>query len=206
MTLETEQGVKHVTPSMLTNGLSYAAYREKIDKLFAENLVTGHEQRADYLEYTKMNQQRMSRWDKHFVPSEEIASLVSHISRPQHWIMITEGWCGDSAQIIPAAVKIAALNPKVTTTLFLRDENPDLMNLFLTGGKRSIPIIAALDEEGRIIWKWGPRPVEGQKIIDDVKSSGEDIHMAKERLQLWYARNKQEALMKELSVLISGQL
>lgn len=206
MTTQTKNEIQRIDSAMLTRGMDYAAYREIIDRLFAENLVTGHVQRTDYLEYTKLNIHRMNRWDKHFEPNAELLEWMSKIVKPQRWIIITEGWCGDSAQIVPAVVKLASYQPKVTTTLFLRDENPELMQQFLTAGKRSIPIVAALDADGNVLWKWGSRPAEGQKIIDDAKANGEDIHLAKEKLQLWYARNKQEGLMKELSVLISEHL
>jgi hypothetical protein len=201
--MTTNSGVEvHIIPKESLHGaMDYAAYRAKIDDLFSQNLVTGLEQRPDLLNYTKMNIQRMNRWDKHFTPSPEMTEAMAKITKPQTWIMITEGWCGDSAQIIPAVIKIAGQNPLITTKLFFRDEHPEIMNQFLTDGKRSIPIIAALDDQNRVLWRWGARPVEGQQIIDDAKRTGEDMHLAKEKLQLWYARNKQEALMKEFTAL-----
>lgn len=202
MTINAEGTMKAIAGENLKNALTYPQYREKIDQLYQQNLVTGLEQRAGYLEYTKMNIQRMNRWDKHFIPSPELEEMMSRIAMPQTWILITEGWCGDSAQIVPAVVKLASLSQQVEVKLFLRDENPGLMDQFLTNGKRSIPIVAAIDHDHRILWKWGSRPAEGQEIIDHAEATGEDIHLAKEKLQLWYARNKQEALMKELSALI----
>ncbi|MBL0314682.1 MAG: thioredoxin family protein [Flavobacteriales bacterium] len=204
MTTNAERTMKAIAGENLKNALTYPQYREKIDQLYEQNLVTGQEQRADYLEYTKMNMQRMNRWDKHFIPSPELQEMMSRIVEPQTWILITEGWCGDSAQIVPAVVKLASLSQRVQVKLFLRDENPGLMDQFLTDGKRSIPIVAAIDHDNRILWKWGSRPAEGQAIIDHAKATGEDMHLAKEKLQLWYARNKQEALMKELTGLIQG--
>lgn len=202
MTTSVGSEVQTIPNESLRGAMDYAEYRLKIDELYNQNLVTGQEQRPDLLDYTKMNIQRMNRWDKHFDPSIAMKAAMAKINDPQTWLIITEGWCGDSAQIVPAVIKIAGLNPLITTKLFFRDEHPEIMNQFLTDGKRSIPIIAAMDDQNRVLWRWGSRPAEGQEIIDNAKRTGEEMHLAKEKLQLWYARNKQEALMKEFIALV----
>ncbi len=39
------------------------------------------------------------------------------------WLIITEGWCGDAAQNIPAYRKNAAESVNIETRYVLRDEN-----------------------------------------------------------------------------------
>ena len=63
-------------------------------------------------------------------------------------MVITENWCGDSAQNLPY-LKIASCNPLIDFRIILRDDNLDIMDLYLTDNKsRSIPKLIA-KENGR---------------------------------------------------------
>ncbi|NJX17534.1 thioredoxin family protein [Tamlana crocina] len=55
----------------------------------------------DYLDYTKLNWSRMNRWLKTGKITEELKNTLQQIYKPQHWIVITEPWCGDAAHITP---------------------------------------------------------------------------------------------------------
>ena len=52
-------------------------------------------------------------------------------------------------------------------------------------------------ENGAEVGKFGPRPVAAQEAMDEVKASGADAHEVKEKLHLWYARDKHQAVEKE---------
>jgi thioredoxin-like negative regulator of GroEL len=46
-------------------------------------------------------------------------------------MVISEGWCGDGAQLIPVFDKmVAESDGKIDMKIVLRDENEELMNLF----------------------------------------------------------------------------
>jgi len=182
--------------------MTYTEFRHLMDDLHAEGKVTGPIQDENLLEYSKMNVHRMSRWDKHYDPSEKLFEAVKNIANKYTWLIITEGWCGDSAQIVPAVEKIAAFNKNISVSYILRDDNLEIMDLFLTNGGRSIPIILCLDEENNIAWKWGPRPAKGQELLIELKAADVPIEEQKERLHLWYARNKQQALEVEFLELL----
>ena len=62
-------------------------------------------------------------------------------------LIITESWCGDAAHVIPALNKMAELNPNIDVKLVLRDENLELMDMFLTKGGRAIPKVIMIDDE-----------------------------------------------------------
>jgi hypothetical protein len=54
----------------------------------------------------------------------------------------------------------------------LRDENEELMKLFLTNKKKSIPIVIVVDKAtGSVLGKWGPRPKGATDLITDYKMS-----------------------------------
>jgi hypothetical protein len=79
------------------------------------------------------------------------------------------------------------------------------MQQFLTNGGRSIPKLICLDADHHVLWHWGPRPASAVKLLEEVKAEGLDAKEAKEKLHLWYARNKQVDLQQELYVLIDAE-
>ena len=113
--------------------------------------------------------------------------------------MISEPWCGDSAQCLPCLMITARLNPLVRLRVLLRDEHPAVMDRYLTRGTRSIPILVAFDEEGVEIFRWGPRPAAAQAVVDAAKRDGVEKKDLLERLHLFYGRDRGRALDAELS-------
>ncbi|HEY8404711.1 MAG TPA: thioredoxin family protein [Flavobacteriales bacterium] len=179
--------------------MSYQDFRELVNKLLAEGKVTGHEQNPELVLYTEMNNQRMNRLEKHYKVSPELKAKVEALQQEFTFLTITEGWCGDSSQIIPVIEKLAACNPRIRSVYILRDENPDIMNLLLTNGGRSIPITVCVNNAtGAIVWKYGPRPAAGTEIVRKGKAAGMAIMEISEELHLWYARNKQVDIEQEL--------
>ena len=67
--------------------------------------------------------------------------------RTRNVLVITEDWCGTALASFPALVRLVQERPDVQVRVFLRDENPDLMEQFLKDGKyRSIPVIVVSGE------------------------------------------------------------
>jgi len=52
-----------------------------------------------------------------------------------------------------------------------RDENPDLMDQYLTDGSKSIPIFIFINENGEEHAVWGPRAPKLQEIVDDSRQT-----------------------------------
>jgi hypothetical protein len=183
--------------------MSYTEYRDLIHTLHAENKVTGPNQNEELLAYSKMNDQRMNRWDKHTKLAEATIEAIKSDKRKLDILVITEGWCGDSAQIAPVVEQIINQNPNWKSHYILRDDNLEIMDMFLTNGKsRSIPMFIFL-ENGNVVGKFGPRPVAAQEAMDAAKANGADAHEVKEKLHLWYARDKHQAIEKEFLLAVS---
>ena len=74
------------------------------------------------------------------------------------WFVLTEGWCKDAAQIVPVLHALAKLNSNIELKVLLRDDNLDLMDQYLTNGKRrSIPRLIAVDPDVmEELSSWGP--------------------------------------------------
>ena len=75
------------------------------------------------------------------------APLRERFAAARRVLVITEDWCGASLASVPFVIKLVEGMPGVEMRIFLRDENPDLMDQFLKNGLyRSIPVIVFLDE------------------------------------------------------------
>lgn len=193
-----------ITSEHLEKGQTYAAYRTMIDQLLSENKTTGDNHSEAMIHYTKMNAQRMKRIDKTAKLTDETLANIARIERPQTWVVITEGWCGDAAQIVPVLEKIANTSDKVDLKLILRDENPEVMDAYLTDGARSIPKLVALDSETlEEIGTWGPRPTPAHEMVMEYKktkeTTGESYLDFATRLHKWYAKDKTQTTQQELN-------
>ena len=198
-----------ISPELIDSAQTYSEYREMIERLLAENKTTGSNHSEGYLNYTRMNVQRMNRWDKTAKVSPELEKVVKSISSPQVWLVITEAWCGDAAQSLPLVAKLAELNPLIKLKFVLRDENPDLMDAYLTEGARSIPILIGLTEDLiKELFVWGPRPEFLQNRLKAYKLDPQNITSKEfaDGTHLWYARDKNKTMSEELIPLMASTL
>lgn len=187
------------------NGIDYPDFMENTKKVLeSENPEKLDEKQLQMYNYKKINFQRSSRVHKTYKVDEEIKSLISKISKPQLWMVITEDWCGDSAQNLPYLFLLSELSDNITFKIIPRDENLDIMDLYLTnGGSRSIPKLVSFDENGNELFQWGPRPKVAQENVKKWKSEGQDSNQFANSLHLWYAKDKGEHLISEFKYLIS---
>ncbi len=189
------------------NSMSYAEYRELIDRLRANNKTTGDNHSEDMLNYTDLNIARMNKWDKRFALDADVHALINNIEKKETWIVLTEAWCGDAAHSVPVIAKVAEGTSKIDLHLVLRDENLELMDKYLTNGGRSIPKLIRFDTEtGEELSTWGPRPKEAQDLFARMKEEGFEKADINKDLQLWYARNSGKAIEQELAQMLSYEL
>ncbi len=134
----------NLSPQWIENAVDYQTYLhqmlEKIDR--AQN----GEEIIEKIDHIKLNYQRSIRIQKSYRVNPDLLQVIRQIDKPRQWIVLTEDWCGDSAQNLPFIARMAGLNEKVTLRILLRDQNPDLMDRYLTSGKRAIPKLIAFDE------------------------------------------------------------
>jgi len=96
------------------------------------------------------------------------------------------------------------LNENIDLIILNRDKNLDIIDLYLTNGTRSIPVLVAFDTEGNELFKWGPRPQPAVELIKQLKSKGVEKKEMYENLHLWYGRNRGVEIDKELTVMINS--
>ena len=74
-------------------------------------------------------------------------------------LVITEDWCGDALTNFPVLAKMVEGAANVEMRVFLRDQNPDLMDRYLNQGIfRSIPVFAFFDDQMRELARFIERP------------------------------------------------
>ena len=182
------------------NSISYSDYRNKVTQLLEDEKVSGNEQSENLLHYTKLNEFRMNRLDKTNHISELVSEELNSLKHHYYWLVLSEGWCGDAAQLLPIFNKIAISTDKIELRILFRDENDDLMNFFLTNGGKAIPKVLVLEKENlELKGTWGPRPEGASKIIKSYKQQyGVVDETAKTELQLWYLHDKGISTQNEL--------
>jgi len=184
-------------------GMNYQHYLEisksELADMNTDNMTAEEKELADT---KKLNIHRMTRIDKSYEPGIELRDEIEKITDKQMWMVITENWCGDSAQNLPYIARIASLNMNIELKIILRDSNPDIMDNYLTAGTRSIPKLVAFDKEGNELFQWGARPKAAQELVSDLKAQGFDKKYFLEKLHSWYARNKGADIEKEITLLL----
>lgn len=184
-------------------GLSYEVYRKgHVTKITQEKTLPAALQ-DHYLHYIELNLHRMERIEKTFTPSEEMMRSMANLTQPLRWLILSEYWCGDAAQNVPALASIAkASEGRITLRLLYRDQYLDLMDAFLTNGTRSIPKVIQMDESGNVLSTWGPRPAAAQQLVKELKANPQTADTYAEQLHLWYARNRNADLQQEIISLL----
>lgn len=200
-----ESAAAVLTPERLAAAHTYASYRQLIDELLAQGLTTGPNQSEALLHYAKLNEQRMSRLDKTVQLLPEVTAELARLRQDYVWLVLTEGWCGDAAQIVPVLDAMArASGGHLATRYLLRDENLDLMDRYLTGGvSRSIPKLVVLRADTLTeVAQWGPRPAEAQHLLLELKAQGASHEEYAERIHAWYAKDRTRSTQLELLALL----
>ncbi len=190
--------MKKLIETNLSKAMDYNQYNLLFKQLVEESRTTG-EQTPEKINYTKLNFSRSKRLDKTAEIPEESIEAFKNISEKQTWLVISEPWCGDAAQTLPFLNKIGQLSKNIHLKIVLRDENPELMDKFLTNGSRSIPIVIMLDANFNVVQTFGPRSKAATKLVTDYKSQHRKIDASlKEKLQVWYNFDKGVSIVNDI--------
>lgn len=190
--------MKTLIEKSINKAMDYTQYNLLFKQLVEENRSTG-EETQEKTDYTKLNFSRSKRLDKTAQTSEESLSVFKNISEKQTWLVISEPWCGDAAQTLPFLNKIAQLSEHIDLKIVLRDDNLELMDLFLSNGSQSIPIVIMVDEDMDVLQSWGPRSKAATKLVSDYKTEHGVIDDAfKEMLQVWYNNDKGISIVNDI--------
>lgn len=196
--------MKVIIAKSLANSHSYTKYRKVISDLLAQRKSSGNQQSDELTQYSLLNNTRMDRLDKKIVVSEQHILRLLNLKKQYIWLVLSEGWCGDAAQVLPVLNKMAMITSNIDLRVVFRDENQELMNLFLTNGSQSIPKLILIDAEShRVYGSWGPRPKSAADLVTSYKEQyGVIDDTIKKELQLWYLHDKGMSVQTEIIELL----
>jgi hypothetical protein len=129
---------------------------------------------------------------------------LEDIGRDWKLMAIAEDWCGDASNLVPVFARLARDSQWIDLRIVKRDESPDLMDLYLTDGSRSIPIVVVMDGDFRAVGRWGPRPAELQTFVIREKGKGDrpatEIYKDTRR---WYANDRGKTTLREMLAIMA---
>ncbi len=117
-------------------------------------------------------------------------------------LVIAEDWCGDASNTVPYLAKLVDQAGDLELRVLRRDEHPAVMDRYLTGTARAIPIVIALDEAFHELGHWGPRPEELQhrQLTARQTTPTDQLYPQARR---WYAKDKGQSTMREVLALLA---
>lgn len=195
-----------ITTDLIASALTYEQYLQLSTDRFAQNLSTSDDpayNTPDILGYVKLNLHRMSRLHKLTAVISELKTEVAQLPERWTWLVLTESWCGDAAQIVPVLDRIAEESPVVDIRFLLRDQHPAVMDAYRTNGGKSIPkLICLRTHDLTEIGTWGPRPTGLQLLMNDWRLEKLTLEDTVERAQRWYNDDRTQATQHELLSLV----
>jgi hypothetical protein len=142
----------------------------------------------EFIEGMTKNQEAFNSWTKQFNwendGQEEFFNSLSFRDDLRCLILMAD-WCGDVIRNVPVVFK--ALEPTLMPVeVMIMEQFPELMDQFLTGGGRAVPIIIIADTGGHVLAQWGPRPKHVQEVMTKFKQNNPDREAAdyKEKIQV----------------------
>ena len=183
-----------------------ADYRALFERIVASGQPYGPPGGGYGADYTKLNLARTRRIEKTLKVLPEVKAAMQQ-APPQTWLVITEPWCGDSAQCLPVLLQLAELAPAINVRIALRDQDTDLIDRHLTNGARSIPKLVAFDPATeQVHYTWGPRPQAAHELVLANKTKPDADQLSKddlaEALHRWYHDNAGVAVQHEVADLV----
>lgn len=193
-----------ITKNDLNASISFQEYLQ-----LTQNIIESKEPPPPYdapkmMKYTIENMERMKKVLHTLSIDQKLYNLLHHNKRSMVWVVLTEPWCGDASQIVPALAAFAEINANISFKILLSDTHTQIMDRYLTNGSRSIPKLVCIDEKS---WKeigvWGPRPQNLQQIVLEQKNNpnlsfGEKVR----QIHAWYEENKTRDIQLEFIELL----
>ncbi len=120
-----------------------------------------------YLDQMGTNKEKLLQFLKEIKVRPEDKESLRKLGRKLNVLVITEDWCGDALYNVPVLAKLAEGNPDVEMRVFLRDQNPDLMDQYLNQGiYRSIPVFVFFDEKMNELARFIERPPKVTEVLE----------------------------------------
>lgn len=182
--------------------MNWNQYLDKFKAILNGENSSSPYDKPSYVNYTKLNNSRVKRWTKTGKLTKDAISTLRNLPAKQKWILITEPWCGDTANTVPIINIMANASENIDFSIHLRDSEPFLIDSYLTNGGKSVPMLIIRDENDKDLFTWGPRPKECQLLVQEYKESCISNQEKEIILQDWYRNDKGISTQEEIIELI----
>lgn len=137
-----------VSRERFEQGLSYEAYKAQMTR----------------------NQDRFEETERTVELVAEQVAFFKALKEPLNVLVLAEDWCGDVIANLPVLGRLAEASGKLNVRIFLRDQNPDLMDQYLNKGEfRSIPVFVLFDANFHEIGHWIERPARMTQLVQEAR-------------------------------------
>lgn len=134
------------------------------------------------------------------VPAEFAERLEELPAR--YLLVILEDWCGDAFNSVPVIARLAEKHPRLELRVVRRDEHLDLMDQYLSGTSRAIPVVIVMNENFEELGWWGSRPRPLQKWVTSEESRAMEQSDRYREVRRWYARDRGHTTLEEITALL----
>lgn len=151
----------------------------------------------DYIAAAQKNAELWSAIYRTIPVPDEYVTRANAVGGRWHLLVLSEDWCSDAVSSIPPVAKLVERVPGLDLRVLARDQNPDIMDVHLTNGTRSIPVIMLLDDRHVEREWWGPRPAQLQTWMrtEGLKLPKEERNRIKRQ---WYARDRGKTVLDDI--------
>jgi selT/selW/selH-like putative selenoprotein len=117
------------------------------------------------------NQERFDETERTVkLPADDVA-FFKGLAQPLNVLVLAEDWCGDVIANLPVLGRLAEATGKLNLSIFLRDQNLDLIDQYLKEGQfRSIPVFVLFDQNFHEIGHWIERPERMTALVQEVRT------------------------------------
>ena len=100
----------------------------------------------------------------------EDVRYFSRLPTPLHVLVFTEDWCGAALESVPVLARLAEESRKLDLRFFLRDQNLDIMDLYLKDGiHRSIPTFIFFEDSFQEVARWFERAAKIEELMTSME-------------------------------------
>jgi hypothetical protein len=181
----------------------------------ADKLRTGLKPQK-FIDSMEKNQEKFLEWHNSFQwDNEEDKVYFDSLNNRDdlRCLIVAADWCGDVIRNVPVVFR-ALENSGIPVEVLIIEQNYDVIDQFLTGGGRAIPIVIFTDTGGFVLGHWGPRPKHVQAVMTQFKQENPDreaadynekIQVARAEMGRQYGEDTgyQAVIVKELRELIA---
>jgi selT/selW/selH-like putative selenoprotein len=140
---------------------------------------------AEYKAQMTRNRERLEENEALAQLNADDVAFFAQLPQPIHALVIAEDWCGDVINNLPVLARLAEASGKIELRIFLRDQNLDIMDLYLKEGKyRSIPVVALFTADFQPIGHWIERPASVSALMAALRT---ELHASDDLLRAYSA-------------------